>query len=408
MLNSYAKWLNLTETIFIRKPCTAISVNPSLSAPVSQSARYCVGEATQPLSATGVQLRWYSQVTGGTSQTVAPVPTADRVKADTYYVTQTDANNCESLRQPVQVRIVGIPSAPVASTQYFCRYAKPVALTAIGENLVWKGSTLPASGSPTALPATDKPDTLRYTLTQQVEGCNSLSSSALAIVRRAPESPAVATSLAYCIDSKATPLAASGTGIRWYRQADRSGQATGMLLPTTDQVGTFAFFATQTDANSCESLTSKTEVRIKPRPPATLSAEPSVYRFDSLRVSISLTGDAPWQLTPWNDKPITVAQSPYSLFVKPSNDTTFTLKSISNECGTGSNGASFAVRVLIPLAVTQHDNFKLTALPNPTTTYLRIRWTTTKQLSVLIRLIGVNGAVIRLQKEELFKLSVFD
>ena len=141
-------------------------------------------------------------------------------------------------------------------------------------------------------------------------------------------------------------------------------------------------------------------MRIKPRPPATLSAEPSVYQFDSLRVSISLTGDAPWQLTLWNDKPITVAQSPYSLFVKPSNDTTFTLKSISNECGTGSNGASFAVRVLIPLAVTQHDNFKLTALPNPTTTYLRIRWTTTKQLSVLIRLIGVNGAVIRLQKEQ--------
>lgn len=369
-------------------------------APVSQSARYCVGEATQPLSATGTQLRWYSQVTGGTSQTAAPVTTADRAKTDTYYVTQTDGNNCESLRQPVQVRVVGIPSAPVASTQYACQYAKPVALTATGENLVWKGSTLPASGSQTVTLTTDKPDTLRYTLTQQVEGCNSPSGAVTAIVRRAPESPAVASSLAYCIDSKAAPLAASGTGIRWYKQADRSGQATSTLLPATDQAGTLAFFATQTDANGCESLTSKTDVRIKPRPTATILGESSVYRFDSLKVSVSLTGDAPWQLTLWNNKPITVVQSPYMLFVKPLSDTTFSIKSVSNECGTGSNGPSLTVRVLTPLAVTQHDNFKLTALPNPTTTYLRIQWTTTKQPSVVVRLIGVNGTVIRSQREQ--------
>ena len=170
------------------------------------------------------------------------------------------------------------------------------------------------------------------------------------------------------------------------------------LIPATTKAGLFSYYATQADQYGCESLTGKTDIRVKPLPTAQLMADSVVYRYDSLRVQLLLTGDAPWQVTLWNGKSLTINQSPYTVFVKPDKKTSYAIQTINNECGTGTNGNTLTVNVLEPLAV-QDNTLRLVVQPNPFTTTIRIHWTAAAKQPVTLRLISIDGRVIRELKQ---------
>ncbi len=380
---------DLASLIF--KPTTPVPTVPSTT------TTYCIGDVAQPLSATGIQLQWYTQATGGTAATAAPTLSTASARTLTYYVTQTNPNSCESSRQPITVTVTAPPVAPgIAANQFVCQYGKPVPLTAQGQNLLWRVTSLTATSETAPIPATDKVDTLRYTVTQRVGSCISPAASVTVTVRKAPDLPKVVTPVNFCINTKADALTATGNAIRWYAQADRSGQSSTVFAPPTDKAGPFTYYATQTDANGCESLTNPITVTIRPKPTATLPNDLTVYRYDSVAVDINLTGYAPWRVVLWNGRELTAAQSPLKVYIKPTATASYTLQSVSNECGSGDVGRTLRVTVAEPLAVLppQRDDLWLSAYPIPTEGSLKVDWAAPTGEAATLQLISLNGQII--------------
>ena len=73
---------------------------PSVTTPVT----YCQNATATALSATGTTLLWYSNATGGTGSTTAPVPSTTNSGTTNYYVSQT-TNGCESSRATILVTV---------------------------------------------------------------------------------------------------------------------------------------------------------------------------------------------------------------------------------------------------------------------------------------------------------------
>lgn len=84
-----------------------LPVNPVVSSPIN----YCQNAVAVPLTATGTNLLWYTQATGGTGSTVAPTPSTNASGTISYYVSQS--NSCgESGRTILNVITNPTPAAP--------------------------------------------------------------------------------------------------------------------------------------------------------------------------------------------------------------------------------------------------------------------------------------------------------
>ena len=147
---------------------------PPLAVP---DVRYCVNEVATPLTATGTNLRWYTQATGGTGLTTAPTPATTSVGTTLYYVTQSNGG-CESIRIPVAVTITPGPLVD-AGPNFSIDPGQSVTLqgstSAISPTISWTpASTLsnPSSLTPTATPTA----TTMYYLRVQIPGCLTIDS----------------------------------------------------------------------------------------------------------------------------------------------------------------------------------------------------------------------------------------
>lgn len=81
-------------------PNSCTTPAPTVTATVS----YEQGENASALTATGTALKWYTDATGGTGSTTAPVPNTATKGTTTYYVAQT-LNSCEGPRASITVTI---------------------------------------------------------------------------------------------------------------------------------------------------------------------------------------------------------------------------------------------------------------------------------------------------------------
>jgi gliding motility-associated-like protein len=83
-----------------------VLVRPLPAPPVVTPALvYCQDAPTTPLTATGTSLLWYTVAAGGTGNANAPIPSSSTAGIFKWYVTQTDANGCESKRDSIEVTI---------------------------------------------------------------------------------------------------------------------------------------------------------------------------------------------------------------------------------------------------------------------------------------------------------------
>ena len=152
-----------------------VVVNPLPNAPlVTVPVNLCRYAVASALTATGTNLKWYAAATGGTP-TTAPIPNTANVSTASYWVSQTDANSCESPRAKMDVVINPLPNAPLVTTPVtHCRYAVAGALTANGTNLKWYNAAIGGVGTATAIPKTDSIGTTAYWVTQtNANGCES-------------------------------------------------------------------------------------------------------------------------------------------------------------------------------------------------------------------------------------------
>jgi gliding motility-associated-like protein len=101
---------------------TDVLINQTPSSPiVSSPVNYCQNATAIPLTATanpGNTLNWYTVSTGGTPSSAPPMPNTTNIGSTTYYVSQVTGTtpSCESLRSPITVTVVGIPSINVNSS----------------------------------------------------------------------------------------------------------------------------------------------------------------------------------------------------------------------------------------------------------------------------------------------------
>jgi hypothetical protein len=386
----------------------SVFVRAAPARPVAASVRYCVGDVIQPISVTtsvGFTVKWYQSPTAVTSTPTSPPFFTNKADTFTFYVTQTDGNNCESDRQPVSVSVVAAPLAPsVRASQLFCQNSKADTLTASpNTGLLWSvaGSTVTSEIAP--IPVTSQPNTFTYLVSQKAGSC--VSPQAYIVVRIAPQptKPSVTTAVQYCVGATSTALSAtvtSGNSLLWYTTADHSSPSLARIIPSTTQTGRTTYYVTQkNNTDNCESPNSSIEVRVSNQPTATLSGDGSVYPGDSTAIRVRLTGDGPWSFR-FNSILYTATDSLKVIWVRPpATSQQFEIYSVTNlttECGTSPTTAYYQLRILSPLATQPSvEPISVKAYPNPTTGDVSVDWSSPTRQAVTFQILNAAGTVVR-------------
>ena len=117
-----------------------VTVNSTPSAPgVTTTVTYCQGAANATeLSATGVNLKWYTVATGGVSSTTAPIPLTTTAGSTIYYVSQT-TGSCEGPRALIVVNITAGPAITAQPSDITsCTTTATFMVSATGTDLVYQ------------------------------------------------------------------------------------------------------------------------------------------------------------------------------------------------------------------------------------------------------------------------------
>ena len=384
-------------------PLATISViiRAAPSSPTVISVRYCVGDTPRSLTAIGTNLKWYTTPTGGSGSASSPAYFTETSNVLTFYVTQTDINNCESLRQPVSVSIVANPSAPlVTPNQSACQFSKVTSLTASpNTGLLWQGPGIMGVSDIPPAPATDQPGTFVYSVIVKAGTCSSPASAITFTVRKLPDAPQVISPVNLCIGQATKPLTATASGqLNWYTSANHDGSALTTVSPITTKAGVLTYYVTQKDAFNCESPNTPLDVRISTKTTATLTGDGEINVGDSTAIRVRLTGDGPWQFTNWTGAGITTNDSLYVKWEKPKEPRlyTYSIQGLIGACGAGEIKNNYTLIVRAPLSVQSlTEPIVLKAYPNPTTGNLTVDWNAPTSQAVSLLLISIDGKLIR-------------
>lgn len=103
-------WITMTGSVSV----TSLGTSMPDSASAVSTVAYCKGISASLLVAalteTGATLKWYMHAEGGLPNVTGITPTTDVTGTTSYWVSQADANGCESDRTAIQV-IVGLSTA---------------------------------------------------------------------------------------------------------------------------------------------------------------------------------------------------------------------------------------------------------------------------------------------------------
>jgi len=157
-----------------RTPVVVV-VHPTPALPATAATvNYCQNEPATALTATGTNLLWYKNPTGGSGVTTAPVPATGTPGTFNWYVSQT-IDGCEGPRAHITVHVYETPAPPVVSDLTICQNEQPPAAWPVtGSNLLWYTAASGGTGSATAPSInTSTPHINNYYVSQTVNGCES-------------------------------------------------------------------------------------------------------------------------------------------------------------------------------------------------------------------------------------------
>jgi glycosidase len=170
--------------IFVSVPACA-TLAPAAPGPVN----YCQNATAAPLTATGINLLWYTAAVGGTGSATAPTPSTAAAGTVTYYVSQT--SGCESVRLPVVVNVTAILTAPTAASPInYCQNTTSLALTATGTGLSWYTTATGGTASAAApTPSTAAAGNFNYYVSQKNSCGESARTLISVVVAATPAAP---------------------------------------------------------------------------------------------------------------------------------------------------------------------------------------------------------------------------
>ncbi|MFC4263752.1 gliding motility-associated C-terminal domain-containing protein [Ferruginibacter yonginensis] len=269
-----------------------VTVNATPAAPtVTTPVVYCQGATAVPLTATGTNLLWYTTPTGGTGSATAPTPSTTTVGSTNYYVTQTNASNCQSTRALIVVTVNATPNAPtVTSPIAYCQNATAVPLTATGTNLLWYTTATGGTGSATApTPSTTAGGSTTFYVSSTIGTCEGPRAAIVVNVTALPTAPSVTTPVVYCQGATAVPVTATGNGVLWYTTATGGTGSTTAPTPSTATPGTITYYASQFNG-SCEGPRAAVVVTVNPTPGAPTVVTPVNICQGTTATALTATG----------------------------------------------------------------------------------------------------------------------
>lgn len=227
----------------------ATFMNPvfySVATPVvaTNSFTYCQGATATALSATaltGNSLRWYTQATGGTYTTTAPVPSTTTAGTYTYYVSQANAGNDESMRAAITVVVNALPATPVitaSGSTTFCTGGSVDLTSSAASGNTW------STNATTATITVSTTGNYSVTVTD-ANGCASASTPISVNVSNAPAPTISASSTQACSGDVVTVTASAADSYLW-----SSGETTQSIQVSA----TAAVYVTVTNANACNGV----------------------------------------------------------------------------------------------------------------------------------------------------------
>ena len=227
----------------------AVPAAPTVVTPIS----YCQNATATALTASGTNLLWYNNASGGTGSSTAPVPATNTIGNTSFYVSQTN-NNCESPRALITVAVTATTAAPtITSPVTYCQNATAVPLTATGSNLLWYATASGGTGNSAApTPPTNTVGSIQYYVSQTQSCGESPRATITVTINAIPNAPGVTTPVVYCANATATALTSTGTNLNWYTSATGGIASTISPTPNTSTVGSTTFYVSQTN-NNCES-----------------------------------------------------------------------------------------------------------------------------------------------------------
>ena len=240
----------------------------------SPTQTVCAGSMAEPYlinpPTTGSTYQW--TLSGGGILNLGT--TTDNITVDwgvtpgTYTITvlETDVNGCVGLPVTVDVTVNPLPTATVATSQTACFGTTIPNLSAIGSNVTWYSdaslTTQVGTGNNYAT-GHSSVGLYTYYVTETLNGCEGPSIPVTLEIYAVPSSPSVTNQTA-CFGSTIPDLIATGSNITWYSDASLTTQvftgnnfATGQTAP-----GTYTYYATTTDANGCESVSTTVTLTI--------------------------------------------------------------------------------------------------------------------------------------------------
>jgi len=218
----------------------------SVATPVvaTTSFTYCQGATATALSATALTantLRWYTQPTGGTYTTTAPVPSTTTPGTYTYYVSQANANNDESMRAAITVTVNALPATPVITTSgstTFCTGGSVDLTSSATSGNVW------SNNATTATITVNTTGNYSVTVTD-ANGCSSASTPISVNVSNAPAPTISATSTQACSGDVVTVTSSAADSYLW---------STGETTQSIQVTNTANVYVTVTNANACDGV----------------------------------------------------------------------------------------------------------------------------------------------------------
>jgi hypothetical protein len=330
----------------------ATFMNPvfySIATPVvaTTSYTYCQGATATALTATaltGNSLRWYTQATGGTYTTTAPVPSTTTAGTYTYYVSQANLGNDESMRAAITVIVNALPATPVitaSGSTSFCTGGSVDLSSSAATGNVWSNNQTTATITVST--------TGNYSVTvTDANGCASASAPISVNVSSAPAPTISATSTQACSGDVVTVTSSAADSYLW-----SSGETTQSIQVTN----TATVSVTVTNANACNGVgqSAATNITFTATPTAagSFTTAGNVVTFAN-----TSTGATSYS---WDFGDFTNSSAMAPAHAYAANGTyTVVLTAINGNC---TSTATFEISIEVGMEETQAINFEV--YPNP-------------------------------------------
>ena len=249
-----------------------VVVKATPATPIVSAYTACSTTGTHTLTATGINLLWYTAASAGIGNNSAPSFDLSIPVTVSYFVSQT-ANGCESSRAELPIEIKATPAAPIVVAYAVCSSVGTYTLTASGTNLLWYNTATAVSGN-SAAPIIDLsiPNSTSYFVSQTTNACEGARAELTVSIHIKPSPNLPIADTAICTPSililTAQNLTLGSNTYKWYKNGQLvSNVASIMYIVNAAEMPGGAYMFEETNGN-CTGASNTVNIKVIETPAA--------------------------------------------------------------------------------------------------------------------------------------------